>query len=50
MDANEVLRRYAVGERNFRQADWRGISLEDSKLEWGRFDWGTFEQRRFEKL
>ncbi len=33
MDANEVLRRYAVGERNFRQAHWKGISLEESKLE-----------------
>jgi uncharacterized protein YjbI with pentapeptide repeats len=27
MDANEVLRRYAAGERNFRQADLRGMSL-----------------------
>jgi uncharacterized protein YjbI with pentapeptide repeats len=32
MDANEVLRRYAAGERNFRQADWRGISLAKANL------------------
>jgi len=27
MDANEVLRQYAGGERNFRQADWIGKSM-----------------------
>jgi uncharacterized protein YjbI with pentapeptide repeats len=32
MDANEVLKRYAAGERNFRQADWRGISLPKANL------------------
>ncbi len=32
MDANEVLRRYAAGERNFRQADLRGISLTKACL------------------
>ncbi|WP_245894908.1 pentapeptide repeat-containing protein [Nostoc cycadae] len=32
MDANEVLRRYANGERNFREADWRGISLTNANL------------------
>ncbi|WP_392534771.1 pentapeptide repeat-containing protein [Nostoc sp. C117] len=32
MDANEVLRRYAAGERNFRQQDWRGISLAKANL------------------
>lgn len=32
MDANEVLSRYAAGERNFRQADWKGISLTKANL------------------
>ncbi|MBD2356082.1 pentapeptide repeat-containing protein [Tolypothrix sp. FACHB-123] len=32
MDAKEVLRRYAAGERNFRQADWRGINLAKAIL------------------
>jgi uncharacterized protein YjbI with pentapeptide repeats len=32
MDANEVLKRYAAGERNFRQVGWRRISLSKANL------------------
>ena len=32
MDANEVLRRYAAGERDFRELDLRGISLIKANL------------------
>lgn len=32
MDANEVLRLYATGERNFREQDWRGLSFVNANL------------------
>jgi len=32
MNANEVLKQYAAGKRNFRQADLRGISLIKANL------------------
>jgi uncharacterized protein YjbI with pentapeptide repeats len=32
MDANEILSRYAAGERNFRQVDLKGISLIKANL------------------
>lgn len=32
MDANEVLRRYAAENRDFRQEDWQGISLIKANL------------------
>ncbi len=32
MDANEVLKRYADGERNFRWQDLKGLSLIQANL------------------
>ena len=32
MQANEVLKRYVAGKRNFRQADLKGISLTKTDL------------------
>lgn len=32
MDANKVVKRYAAGERNFRNADLIGISLIKANL------------------
>jgi uncharacterized protein YjbI with pentapeptide repeats len=32
MDANEVLKQYAAGKRNFRQADLKEISLSKANL------------------
>ena len=40
MDANEVLRRYAAGVRDFRLEDLKGISLIKANLRGGRSDGG----------